>query len=246
MAEKKDIVFVHGFLESPDMWLGIKQNSSSRYKFHFVALPGHTGGTSDLPENISGYADSILNVFENENIQNAFLIGHSMGGYCCLDFAKRFPDKVRALCLFHSTASEDSPQKKADRMRAMNLVRENKSAYIRTLITSIFAIPNREIQKDRIVSLCENAETMTVEAITSAQNAMMKREDSIEFLKNRSFPLFYFLGQQDELLSQEKMFAEIQGIPGAIAHFSDHVGHMGHYEDPADAFSYLHRLLRAH
>jgi pimeloyl-ACP methyl ester carboxylesterase len=169
-----------------------------------------------------------------------------MGGYCCLDFAKRFPDKVRALCLFHSTASEDSPQKKSDRLRAMNLIKENKSAYIRTLITSIFAIPNRELQKDRIQSLCQNAEKMTVESIVAAQNAMMQRPGSIEFLKNRSFPLFYFLGQQDELLSQEKMFAEIQSIPGALAHFSDDVGHMGHYEDPSDAFGYLHRLLRAH
>jgi pimeloyl-ACP methyl ester carboxylesterase len=246
MAEKKDIVFVHGFLQSRDMWLGIKLNSSSRYKFHFVALPGHTGGSSELPDNISGYADAVLEVFENENIQNAFLIGHSMGGYCSLDFAKRFPEKVRALCLFHSTASEDSPQKKADRMRAIDLVRENKNAYNRTLITSTFAIPNREVQKERIQLLCENAETMTVESIVAAQNAMMNRQDSIEFLKNRSFPLFYFLGQRDELLSQEKMLAEVSGIPGAIAHFSDDVGHMGHYEDPTDAFSYLHRLLRAH
>jgi pimeloyl-ACP methyl ester carboxylesterase len=246
MAEKKDIILVHGFLESSEMWEGIKKNASSRYRFHFLALPGHYGGSAVLPTGISGYADHIHLLFEKENIEDAFLIGHSMGGYCCLDFAKRYPEKVRALCLFHSTASADSPQKKEDRLRAMKLVRENKSAYIRTLITSIFAIQNREQQQDRIRTLCARAEEMSEEAIVAAQQAMMQREDCVAYLKNRSFPLFYFLGQKDEVLPEEKMFAEINSIPGALAHFSDSAGHMGHYEDPEDAFGFLHRLLRAH
>jgi pimeloyl-ACP methyl ester carboxylesterase len=246
MADKKDVILVHGFLESSSMWDGIKKSASWKYRFHTVALPGHRGGSEILPENIEGYSEHISQIFESEKIQDAFLVGHSMGGYCCLDFAKRHSSKVRALCLFHSTASADSAQKKADRLRAMNLVRENKSAYIRALITSIFAVQNREVQRERILTLCNVAENMSVDAIVAAQHSMMNRKDSVEFLKHRSFPLYYFLGQKDELLSEEKMFSEIQSIPGALAHFSDNSGHMGQYEDPDDAFGFLHRLLRAH
>lgn len=246
MAVKKNVILVHGFLESESMWSELLQNTSSRLAFHTIALPGHKGGSEVLPDELSGYADYISKKLDEHKIKDAFLVGHSMGGYCCLDFAKRYSYRVKGICLFHSSAAEDGPEKKQSRLNAMDLIRENKSAYIKTLLTSVFAIKNREKFKEQITTLCENAGTMKEEAIIAAQNAMMNREGSVEFLKERQFPLFYYVGQHDELLPQEKMLKEIQSIPGSLVHFSESAGHMGQYEDTLDAFGFLKRIVRAY
>jgi pimeloyl-ACP methyl ester carboxylesterase len=245
-ASEKTVLLIHGFLESTAMWNDLVKRSSRKVRYVALPLAGHAGGSSSLPQDIDGYAEVIRDYVQAHALEDVFLVGHSMGGYTSLAYANQFPDKVRGLCMFHSTASADSPEKRADREKAIALVNHNKVSYARTLLTSVFAVKNREAMKEKIDELVGVASGMTEEAIIAAQRAMMNRPERIDFLKTRHFPLFYFLGQYDELLPPARIGRELSEIPGLIIHECSKAGHMGQYESPSEAFGFIERIVRAH
>ena len=53
------------------------------------------------------------------------MIGHSMGGYITLAFAEKFPEKLKGLGLFHSTAYADSEEKKVGREKRISTLFRN-------------------------------------------------------------------------------------------------------------------------
>lgn len=55
------------------------------------------------------------------NIGNASLIGHSLGGYLALEMAKLPNLNLRGLGLFHSTAYPDSEEKRSTGKKRRNL-----------------------------------------------------------------------------------------------------------------------------
>src|SRR5664279_3334509 len=65
---------------------------------------------------------------EFENIPELVLIGHSMGGYIALAFAEKYPEKINALGLFHSSSYADSAEKKEAREKNIRFILKNGSA----------------------------------------------------------------------------------------------------------------------
>lgn len=94
------VVFIHGAGLDHSVWA-----AQSRWFAHHgrnvlaVDLPGH--GHSDGPPlpTIAGMADWIAAFLTVLNIQQAALVGHSMGTLVALAAAQRHPDRVRALGL---------------------------------------------------------------------------------------------------------------------------------------------------
>ena len=50
-----------------------------------------------------------------------------MGGYISLAFAEKYPDKIRALGLFHSSSYADSDEKKESREKNIRFIEKNGS-----------------------------------------------------------------------------------------------------------------------
>jgi pimeloyl-ACP methyl ester carboxylesterase len=67
-------------------------------KFQFIApdLPG--SGKSDAIEDMTmeGLAEILEAIIQNENINKAVVIGHSMGGYISLAYAEKYVHRIRA------------------------------------------------------------------------------------------------------------------------------------------------------
>lgn len=64
---------------------------------------------SECDENLgdltfANFAFDLCKIFEKENIQTAVLVGHSMGVNVSLEFARKFPQKTKALVLISGTA----------------------------------------------------------------------------------------------------------------------------------------------
>ena len=145
------VVLLHGFLGSSKIWEKTVQDLSRSYRVISIDLPGH-GQTPCF-----GYAHSmdlmakcVKAVMDSLRVKKYVIIGHSLGGYVGLAFADLFPDSLRGLCLFHSTAYPDSEEKKKDRLRAINLVKANKSVYTKNTIRNLFAAKNLKYLKEEI------------------------------------------------------------------------------------------------
>ena len=128
-----------------------------------------------------------------------------MGGYVACGLAKLIPEKIHGLCLFHSSVRADSAAKKEDRLRAVELLRQNKSLFTRTLISSLFNPAKRAQFDSEVETAIEVAQKMSVEEICNAIMAMRNRPDNLEWMKSRSFPLYYFVGDSDARFSLEEM-----------------------------------------
>ena len=94
------LVFLHGFLENLSMWDTIIPEFTKTHTVIAIDLPGH-GKTSTLEtvHTMELMADVVNMVLKKEGAIKAKFVGHSMGGYVALAFAKKHPKKVGAICL---------------------------------------------------------------------------------------------------------------------------------------------------
>jgi len=246
MSKNRHVVFLHGFLEAPSMWNSILgQLSKANLTLHFPKLPGHDSHT--LPEtwSMNAWVNDILKQLKLSEGENAFFIGHSMGGYVLSQLAMQHPEKVRGLCLFHSRAGLDSEEKRANRLRAIDAAKESQSLYVRGMITGLFDAHNREKLHAEIETQIAYAQALPLPAIEASLMVMRDRPDAVEGLQLRHFPLYYFLGENDAAVRLEDMTEELTALPGHTAHIAHQTGHMGHLESPREAGAFIQRVLKA-
>lgn len=132
------MVFLHGFTGDTTTWSRITDQLSTRYRCISIDLIGH--GRTESPEDPSRYAmdhvsndlDSILSALE---VDQAILIGYSMGGRTALHFSMRYPQKVKTLILESAspglkTSEERVERRNKDNSLADRIMREGMEAFV--------------------------------------------------------------------------------------------------------------------
>ena len=95
------LVYLHGWGQNIKMMMPIAKPFIKKYSVLIVDLPGF--GESDEPKetwSIYDYADCMNEMFEELNIKNPILIGHSFGGKVSLAYATKY--KTNKLVLLAS------------------------------------------------------------------------------------------------------------------------------------------------
>ncbi|MCN9242384.1 alpha/beta hydrolase [Streptomyces sp. RY43-2] len=102
------IVFVHGTRFSAGQWS--MQLAALRDEFPVVAvdLPGH-GERRAQPWSLSAATEIIASAVDSLDRGPALVVGHSLGGYAALEFARRRPEHLRGLVLAGASASTRGP-----------------------------------------------------------------------------------------------------------------------------------------
>ena len=89
------IVFIHGFGCDINSWQQQFAYFSDKAKLLFIDLPGY--GKSDKPHTeytLDFFADAVNAVMDAEHINNAMLIGHSLGTPVCRQMVLKYPERV--------------------------------------------------------------------------------------------------------------------------------------------------------
>jgi pimeloyl-ACP methyl ester carboxylesterase len=117
-------------LENQKIWEFLHLEQSG-YQSILIDLPGHGLSESEFVLHSMEYmADEIIKVLDKEEINEAFFIGHSMGGYVILALIEKYPEKVKGLSMFFSSTFADSEDKKVQRLRAVDSAHNNLDAFI--------------------------------------------------------------------------------------------------------------------
>ncbi|MGW6950795.1 alpha/beta fold hydrolase [Streptomyces xanthophaeus] len=113
-AEVPPIAFVHGTRFSAGQWS--PQLAALREEFPVVAvdLPGH-GARSGQPWSLDAAAEVIACAVDSLDRGPALVVGHSLGGYASLEFARRCPERLRGLVLAGASASPSTPCRRLGR-----------------------------------------------------------------------------------------------------------------------------------
>jgi pimeloyl-ACP methyl ester carboxylesterase len=234
------IIAIHGFLGNNEMWKEILP-SHLPFSIFTPQLAGHGNNHSLATHSIEYFAEHILQQIEPEDADEYIWMGHSMGGYVAAYLAKTFPDKTKALAFFHSTADADNDLKKQDRLRAIEAAEKHKELYATNLIDGLFH--SADEHRLAINEQLEKIGSMSAEGIVQSLRAMREREYSITFLETAKFPIHYFSGANDKVLSIEKMKAEWSVLTQAKVTIIPGIGHMGHIENISAAKSFLEEVI---
>ncbi len=203
------IVFLHGFMEDRSMWQYHYDHLSTHYTCIAIDLPGH--GQSSQIANVHSMplmAEVVEAILQAEAIDKAVIIGHSMGGYIALAWAKMYPEKIAGLVLFNSHAATDSPDSQQQRLRTIALVKENAGRFISAFIPDLFAPANIERCKTTINRQKQIARAMQPDAIVAALAGMVDREEGESVLKTLSVPVLFIRGAHDKRIAYEVVAAQ--------------------------------------
>lgn len=199
------LVFIHGFLESSKIWDYLIEELEDGYRCISIDLFGH-GKSDDIDEvySMELYADLIKIILDKLKIKKCTLFGHSMGGYASLAVADLFPDLTNGLCLINSTALADDEERKANRDRAIDLVRADKRTFISVSISNLFDPKNLLIYNDEINELKKNAYQVSLKSIINALKGMRNRSDRSKIFENFKYKKLVVLGASDSILPLDK------------------------------------------
>lgn len=94
----KPIIFLHsGAMDSQD-WCFIAPKIAS-YSYQVITLDLRGAGESPFPTEPMDYVQDLRKVYDELDIKEAVLVGHSLGGQIATDFTLTYPDKVSQLIL---------------------------------------------------------------------------------------------------------------------------------------------------
>lgn len=237
------VVFLHGFLEEHSMWDFFVAELSKKHRVFAFDLLGH-GQTENIGyvHTMEDQADMIYSVLHENKIRKATLIGHSMGGYIALAFAELYPDSVKGIALVNSTSRADSDERKINRDRAIQAVKQNASSFIRMSIANLFSEKNREVLKKEIESVKEKALKMPVQGIIASLEGMKIRKDREVILHFAPFPMMLVLGKEDSVLNYDDNKDQVENTSVMLVSLSG--GHMSHMENRDELFENLSSFLR--
>lgn len=228
------IVLLHGYLETLEIWEAFVASLAKHYRVITLDLPGHgLSGWNGGVHTMEFMADAVKGVLDKLGIKECLLIGHSLGGYVSLAFAKKYNDTLKGFCLFHSTPNPDNEEKKANRDREIALIREDKLGLIASqAIPNIFAPDNVKRFEELIEAIKVNVEFADKDGIIACLQGMKEREDMNDFLFSYAKPVLLILGKKDNLIGWDIAETLIAKFKNADVLVLENSGHVGFIEEP--------------
>ncbi len=234
-------VFLHGFLEDHTIWLGlVEEFYQEDCKIYLVDLPCH--GKSRFYGDycaITTIAQLLNAFFRAEKIKDAFVLGHSLGGYIGLELAKLTKLK---LVLIHSNFWQDSIEKQADRNRFIEVARDNKIRLINEVIPNLFAPENRNKCRNIIEQLKQRAIELPSSEIIAITAGMRDRTNNHEVLETGNVAIIQ--GEFDQVVKMSQMMEEIEKLTVKPTMFTiANSGHMSLWENKDELIKSLKMII---
>ena len=233
MPEHKTIVLLHGYLESIEVWDDFTDLLKPCVRVVAVDLPGH--GISEVKGEVHTMeflADTVHAALEQLGVEKCTVCGHSMGGYAALEFLRKYPEMAEGIILFHSVPFADTPEKKANRDREIEVVLAGKKDLLAAGTANSFAPANRKRFANKIEELADQVFLTEDAGVLALLRGMELRRDNSPTLLASPAPQLFIFGRGDEFIPQEVAEEIARNQPQAQVVWLENSGHMGFVEEP--------------
>lgn len=236
------ILLIHGYLESVEAWDMLIAKLKKEYRIIAFDVPGH--GISEVKGEIhtmNYVAQTAAALLDKIGVQKVIVIGHSMGGYIAQALKKIRPEMVDKMVLLHSTPDADTPEKRANREREMEIIRTGRKELLSTINPGKgFAEANRKKFHEYIQELSLQVMMSEDEGILALLNGMTEREDGNALIDKNTMMVF---GGEDEYMPKEYCESLVAKHPEATICWLEHSGHNGHIEEQAKFIEVLNNFI---
>ncbi|GER72330.1 2-succinyl-6-hydroxy-2,4-cyclohexadiene-1-carboxylate synthase [Weizmannia acidilactici] len=235
------LLLLHGFTGNGDIWKEIATLLQDEFRCIFVDIIGH--GKTAKPDDAGRYAiqkaaADLRAVLEQFGIDQASVLGYSMGGRLALTFAVLYPQMVKKLVLESAspglkTEAERAARRKQDEQLADRILSEGIEAFVDYWTN----IPLFESQKKLAADVREKIRTQRLEndpvGLANSLRGMGTGAQPSwwDCLQKLDFPVLLTAGEGDPKFCRiaEEMKAR---MPHAKKIIFSHAGHAIHAEDP--------------
>ncbi|GLH70365.1 alpha/beta hydrolase [Geothrix rubra] len=230
------LLFVHGFPLNGGAWAGQVGAFRSNCRVIVPDLRGFgRSGALPGPVPMSRYAEDLGALVQQLNAPSVILLGHSMGGYVALAFARAFPKAVRGLVLVGTKAGADSPEAAAARREAAAKVgTEGTQSLVEAMAPKMLSAANTDAAMAQAVR--HLMASSRPDGVVGALLGMAERPDAREWLGGIRVPTLVIAGEDDAIIPTLESEALAKAIPGAQLKLIPRAGHLVAFEQP-EAFN---------
>jgi esterase len=97
LGQGEPLVLLHGLFGSSDNWFGVAPKLAEKFHLFILDLRNHGQSPHDQTMDYPLMAADVAEFFATQNLKQASVIGHSMGGKVAMQFAIDFPEHVKKL-----------------------------------------------------------------------------------------------------------------------------------------------------
>ncbi len=228
--QQKNTILIHGHGFDQRIWYPLELAFEGHHVI-YLTLPGFGMDLVTAPYTITELAAKYWHHLDEINVEQVNLVGHSMGGYVCMEMLAQHPSRVSSLALVHSHVYADTPEKKLSRSEVLQNIKSNgREEFINKFIPSLFAERNKSPQL--IKMLIARGITYDDNAWAFGIQAIRDRKNHSETLKEAHIPVLMQMGESDPAVPAELAYKQASLAEQCSFHMYPGVGHLGMYESP--------------
>ena len=239
IGEGKPFVILHGFLGMSDNWKTLGNQFAEHFQVHLVDQRNHGRSFHDDNFYYEALAEDLKHYFDANNIKDAILLGHSMGGKTAMLFATQYPELVSKLIIadisprfypiHHDAILEGLNSLDLNVIKSRGQADKQLANYVSDSGTRQFLLKNLYwIEKGKL-ALRMNLDVLTenVSEVGEALPTHSKFEGDTLFLRGDKSE---YIGNQDEAIIKNH-------FPEANIITISNAGHWLHAENPEDFYN---------
>lgn len=241
------VVLLAGFPLAREIWDVTARRLASARRVVRPDLRGMgASSVADGPYLMETLAGDVAAVLDALGIERATIVGHSLGGYVALAFARMFVERLDGLALVCSRLAADTPdQARSREMLAERLARENTSdvlvfAYVERLLSTSTRTQRPEIA-GRVIDIVKKIDPRGAAAML---RGMAMRGPSDDIAPELKIPVLVLAGGEDEVVPLAESRAVAATFPHATLAIEERSGHLPMLEEPERTASLLADWLK--
>ncbi len=211
------LFLIHGSGSNAAMWIGDAAEYSRYFRVYAVDIPGEAGRSNDIRLNFHthAHAEWLCDVFTALGVNQASIVGISLGGWLAVRFASVYPDMVRKLALLCPAGI--GPLKTPPILRLLALKATGQRGTEKTMdkISEGAAMPEEAASYIRLITQNFHYYTGTVPRFSNRE------------LGRLTMPALLIFGENDAMLNAQKALLRTKRrIPGIQTVLLPGAGHM--------------------
>jgi 3-oxoadipate enol-lactonase len=222
------IVFAHGAGGNAAIWFNQMAHFATDYQC--VAFDHRCFARSPCPSGkitVQDFRDDLLAIMDTLDIEQAHLVGQSMGGFTVLRTALDAPDRVSSLTLSCTSGGIKNPNP-TPAMRNLTQATGNDSSGVKaTMAQATF-------RKPALIALYEAINNFNTEFSWDKLKNLLGREDVVTFehLAQVQCPTLFIAGAEDPLFPAALLESFVPHFKDAQIEVIQDAGHSPYFEQP--------------
>lgn len=227
------VILIHAYPLNKNMW--VDQIEVLKKDFRVLALDIRGFGKSELkfPYTLENIVDDVINLMNFQKINQAIIVGLSMGGFVALRAIERNPERFNALILADTKSEPDSDEAKLGRYKGLvKIDKEGVNEFTDSFIKNALSketMAEKPMMYEQVSSIAKENKK---EGVAAGLLALTSRTDTTAGLSKIKVPTLIIQGEFDSVIPMEAAVTLNEKIKGSKLVVIPGVGHLSNLEDP--------------